>query len=216
MRYLNLWCTELPPVIDVTVGPINGAARPEQAEGVSTDSVVGAIASEGVSLCRPAEVAAVAAAPPEPTPANSEGAADTTTPSNEGPGTEREGEAWVPWEGGAFLGARPVPLDTRVIVKARSGIIDAETIAPKCWTWVHECSPGDIIAYRLANPTPRGPCRLPAYHPHAALERLWRSDDTLMCWKKMGARWLKVVMETPAWFAEYEYHVGHVPPKGAA
>ena len=100
-----LWCTELPPVLDVTRGPINGAAHPEQAEGVSTDSVVGAIASEGVSLCRPAEVAADAAAPPEPTPADSERSDRAATDSQESPAAEREGVAWVPWGGGEC----PVP-----------------------------------------------------------------------------------------------------------
>ena len=40
MRYLNLWCTELPPEIDVSVGPINGAAQGmAQPEGADTTRV---------------------------------------------------------------------------------------------------------------------------------------------------------------------------------
>ena len=189
---------------------INGAAHPEQAEGVSTDSVVGAIASEGVSLCRPAEVAADAAAPPEPTPADSERSDRAATDSQESPAAEREGEAWVPWGGGEC----PVPDLTRLIVKLKAGLaVHAYAFEYK---WKDEN--GDRIhAYRLANPKSRGPCTLPADHPHAAMERLYMSDDTLGCWINLNCEefprngdWFKT--QTPMWAADTFYHVGHVEP----
>lgn len=207
MRYLNLWCTELPPVFDVSRGPINGAAplggvqAAADGESATHQDGIGHMPAEEAAGSNPA------AAPPEPTPADSEGADISPTPSNEGPGTEREGEAWVPWEGGEC----PVPETTLLDVCLKSGNVYRALAVDYKWS----CGKGwRVYAYRLANPTPRGGLfQLPADHPHAALERLWRSDDTLRCWKKIGTRWRKVVMTTPAWFAEYEYHVGHVPPK---
>ena len=209
-----LWCTELPPVLDVTRGPINGAAHPEQAEGVSTDSVVGAIASEGVSLCRPADVAADAAAPPSSTPADSEGAADTTTPSQEGPGTEREGAAWVPWDRNNT--ACPVGKEVHGYVRFVCGKVSNQLDKLAGWMWG-----GDgaycIDAYRLANPRPRGPCTLPPDHPHAELARLYMSDDTLRAWWLNPAylKWVEAIAPV-VWAGSVRYHVGHVPPKEAA
>ena len=198
MRWLNLWQTELPPEIDVSVGPINGAAHAARASAPDASAI---------------GMEAPHAAPPEPTPADSEGAvaaiatAITTTASQEAPGTERESEAWVPWEGGEC----PVPDDTDVVFVCDEGY-ECNTPAPAGELYWHRDA--GIVFYRLANPTPRGPCTLPPGHPHAAAERLYMSDDTLRCWfRRDGEGWDSC---HPIWKKRLHYHVGHVPPKEAA
>jgi len=213
MRYLNLWCTELPPIIDVMRGPINGAAQRDEATGTGQRTEPQCPSPSGIRQAALQDNPA--AAPPEPTPADSEGANFQATPSHEGPGTEREGEAWVPWGGEE---CPPVPETTPVLVKWRqedpSPLITAGNYD---WRWLDEDSHADIIAYRLANPTPRGPCLLPADHPHAALERLYMSDDTLRCWARVlgSTKWIKLY-EPQFDMRIATYHVGHVPPKEAA
>ena len=193
-----LWCTELPPVLDVTRGPINGAARQVEQSPGEVAPITGTAGSNP------------AAAPPEPTPADSEGAARTTTASNEAPGTEREGAAWVPWEGGEC----PVPGLTMVRVRWHGGIdsVDGPFDAQNVVGWSE-----DVRAYRLANPTPRGPCTLPPDHPHAELARLYMSDDTLRAWWLNPAylKWVEAIAPF-VWASNVRYHVGHVPPKEAA
>jgi hypothetical protein len=144
-----------------------------------------------------------AAAPPEPTPADSIAQADASTPR------DTEGEAWVPWEGGEC----PVPKLRRVDVRLRNGFIIINQLVAKDYKW--DCPQGDrVYAYRLSTPTPRGPCTLPPDHPHAAAERLYMSDDTLKCWFRCAdSDWESC---RPIWRPRLHYHVGHVPPKEAA
>lgn len=62
------------------------------------------------------------------------------------------GEEWISHDGGK----RPVPLDTPVEVRHRSGEESGSYMASYgddaracCWTWGHHGEPGDIVAYRL-------------------------------------------------------------------
>ena len=97
-------------MLDVAAGPINGAAQ------LGGNKPSGDCASQGCHCVTPVETkmpsatqrtagSNPAAAPPEPTPADSERSNHTTTDSQESPAAEREGVAWVPWGGGEC----PVP-----------------------------------------------------------------------------------------------------------
>ena len=191
-----LWCTELPPVIDVTVGPINGAARQVEQSPGEVAPITGTAGSNP------------AAAPPEPTPADSERVGTSTTTSQERPGTEREGKAWVPWSGGEC----PVPGLTEVDV-SMDGLTGISHPAGELY-WENG---GGITAYRLTNPRRRDVPPLPVVHPHYAMQRLWRSDDTLRVWwlNPAYSKWVEAIAPV-VWAGSVRYHVGHVPPKEAA
>lgn len=121
---------------------------------------------------------------------------------------------WVPWSGGEC----PVPREARCDIRTKHGHYRSEYknqyVASLSW-W----ESGEIVAYRLANPTPRGPCVLPPDHPHAEAERLWRSDDTLKAWywDNGGLGWPGVWVfpheGTPIWNPLVRYHVGHQWPE---
>lgn len=190
------------PAIDVSVGPINGAAR----KPLNDQGCLLALGANRRSPGNGQKVAA-AAAPPEPTYVPGVGFLPRHEP------TPADFVAWVPWHGGEC----PVPAGQKSVwVRTETGfeaeIGDHETSA--CAKhWRHEPGEQHIIAYRLANPTPRGPCTLPPDHPHAALERLYMSDDTLKCWLRMGRAKVWYLKPQPDWTGT-RYHIGHVGPEG--
>lgn len=53
-------------------------------------------------------------------------------------------DGWLPWQGGA----RPVELDTLVVVEFRDGSVTGPSHAAM-FVWVHLNCPGDIVAYRI-------------------------------------------------------------------
>lgn len=129
--------------------------------------------------------------------------------------TPADSPAWVPWHGGEC----PVPEDTPVITMLRGGIAFpqyAPAYPARRIHWSQQDSLGDVVCYRLANPTPRGPCTLPPDHPHAELERLWRSDASLRRWWRCGKRWFECDLDDAAFHVENVYHVGHVAPQEGA
>ena len=178
MRYLNLWCTELPPEIDVSVGPINGAAQ-------------GMAQPEGADTTR---VEVPAAAPPE-----------------------------YHCNKCGYLGPNQMherPNGTGICNYFASKINGAATSGAERsseGTGSPESRTGKPVPEVAAPPklTPRGLCVLHPAHPHAELERLYMSDNTLACWFKSDnmTHWMPC---SPLWRPRLRYYVGHILPGNTA
>lgn len=190
-RYTTLFSSEdrFIPAIDVERGPINGAAQERQH---------GSTPGRGKHHQMPSPMPA--AAPPEPTYVPGVGFLPRHEP------TPADSPAWVPHG----VEGCPVPDGTEIYVRFGSLRVVGPVLAKKsAYAWT-----GALVhSYRLAKPTHRGPCVLPPDHPHAELERLYMSDDTLRLWMRCPKGEWALLDWRPHWDGPNGYHVAHVKPK---